>query len=135
MEIKTTTEIKIQKFVMSYGAETLIMWLEHFDKVINSGNYPRYRDLERISCRACGISLADMRRFSITKCTNAKRIISFIATSELKLSVISVSTLLGLSDRTVNYYIRDVEEWISHPKSNREFTQAYNEVIENFKPQ
>jgi len=133
MEVKTTIEIKIQKFVMSYGAERLIVWLDHFDKVINSKEYPLFRDLERAACHACGISIADMRKFSNTPCTNSKRIISFVATHEFKLSVLSIATLLGLSDRAVNYYLRDSEEWLSQPNSNKQFVEAYNKVIQTLK--
>jgi hypothetical protein len=133
MDIKTTVEIKIQKFVQNYGAEQLICWLDHFDTIINSKDYPLFRTLEKEACKSCGISLADMKCFSTTPCTNTRRIISFIAHYQLKLSVQSIAHLLNLSDRTVNLYIKDAEDWINAPKSNRTFIEAYNRVIENFK--
>lgn len=133
MEIISTVEVKIQNFIMNYGSDTLISWLDHFDVVINSKDYPVYRHLEREACKACGISLADMHRFSNTSSTNSKRIISFIAFHQLKLKVPSISNLLGLSDRTVNYYIKDSESWINSPKTNKVFIEAYERVIENFK--
>jgi hypothetical protein len=132
MEIKTTTEIKIQKFIMTYGAETLISWLDNFEVVINSKDYPLYRNLEREACKSCEITLSDMRMFTTTNCTNAKRIISLIAVHQFKLKIPSVSNLLGISDRTVRYYIKDAEDWINNPKSNKGFVEAYNRVIEKF---
>jgi len=135
MEINSAVELKIQKFVMNYGSETLISWLDHFDIVINSRDYPLYRNLEREACKACGITLSDMRRFSNTPSTNCKRIISFMAFHQLKLKVPSIANLLGLSHRTVNYYIKDAECWLDAPKTNKVFADAYNRVIENFKTQ
>lgn len=133
MDIISTVEVKIQKFIMDYGSDALISWLDHFDVVINSKDYPLYRSLEREACRACGISLADMRKFSNTESTNCKRIISFISFHQLKLRVPSISNLLGLSDRTVNYYIKDAENWINSPRTNKVFVEAYDKVVENFK--
>jgi predicted Zn-ribbon and HTH transcriptional regulator len=133
MEIRSTVEVKIQKFVITYGAEQLISWLDQFEKIVHSKDYHLYRSLEREACKACGITLADMRMCSNTPCTNSKRIISFIACHQFKLSVPSIANLLGVSDRRVNYYIKDAETWINSPKSNRLFTEAYNLVIETFK--
>lgn len=115
---------------MNYGAETMIFWLEHFDKVISTKDYPLYRNLERETCRICGISISDMHLFSNTQCTNAKRIISFIATQYLKLSVPAIANLLGLSDRAINYYIKDVIGWTAQPNYNKEFMECYNKVVE-----
>jgi hypothetical protein len=133
MEIQSTAEIRIHKFILSYGVETLISWLDHFDTIITSKDYPLYRNLEREACRSCDITLADMHSLSTTPCTNAKKIISFIAIHQLRLKVPSVAKLLNLSDRTVNYYIKDATDWIDQPKSNKMFMEAYNRVIENFK--
>lgn len=133
MEIKSTAEIEIQKFVINYGAEQLISWLKQFDKVINSRDYPLYRSLEREACKACGISLSDMHMFSLNPCTNCKRIISFVAFHQLKLSVPSIANLLNMSERSINNYIKEVEDWISAPKGNKVFIEQYNHVIENFK--
>lgn len=130
---KSTVEIKIQQFVLSYGSEQLISWLDEFTKVISSRDYPLFRKLEKEACKACGITLADMRIFTNTPCTNAKRIISFIAFHQLHLTVPSIACLFGLSDRTINYYIDSAKDWIDAPKSNSVFIEAYNRVIENFK--
>lgn len=135
MEIKTTVEIKILKFITTYGADTLIGWLDSFDKVITSKDYPLFRALERESAKACGISLADMSISSSTPVTNAKRIIAFLAFYHLHLCVGSISKLLEVSDRNINYYIKDAEEWINQPKSNKSFMDAYNQVVENLKIQ
>ena len=133
MELKSTVDIKVQKFVINYGAEQLISWLDQFDKVINSKDYPLFRRLQREACKACGITLADMRLFSNTSCTNTKRIISYLAFHQLHLTVPSIANLLGVSDRTVNYYIDDAAGWINQPKSNKAFFDSYSIVIENFK--
>jgi hypothetical protein len=132
MEI-STVEIEVQKYIMSFGADTLIFWLRHFDKVISGKDYPLYRKLERAACEACDITLADMHLFSTTPCVNAKRIISFIACYQLHIRVPSIANLLGLSNRTVNYYIKDAESWISAPMGNKIFVDTYNKVMEKIK--
>jgi hypothetical protein len=135
MEVKSSVEIRITKFLMSYGSETLIYWLDHFDRVITTKEYPLYKNLEREACRACEITLSDMHLVSNTPCTNAKRIVSFISFHQLHLPVPSISKLLNLSDRMINYYICDAENWINSPKTNKVFVEAYNKVIENLKLQ
>jgi hypothetical protein len=131
MEIKTPVEIKILQFIRTYGAETLITWLDSFDKVIASKDYPMFRALQRESVKACGISLADLNIRVNNSSTNAKRIIAFLAFHHLHICVPSISKLLNLSDRSINYYIGEAEVWINAPKSNKTFTDAYNQVIEN----
>jgi DNA-binding CsgD family transcriptional regulator len=133
MEYKSTTELKIRRYIHTYGAEMLISWLDQFDKVIASNHYPLFRSLEKEACRSCEIALADMRMSGKTSCINAKRIISYVAANKLNLSVSSIAILLNISDRTVNYYIRDAEIWINAPKSNKIFVDSYNKVLENFK--
>jgi hypothetical protein len=135
MELKSSVEIKILKFITSYGSERLISWLDSFDKIINSKDYISFRNLERESCKACGISIADMHKFSNTASTNAKRIISFLALHELHMTVGSISKLMSISDRNINYYIGNAEEWINQPKSNKTFFQAYTQVVETLKIQ
>lgn len=135
MAIQSTTENKIHKFINIYGAETLILWLDHFDTVINTKDYPLFRTLEKEACKSCDITLADMRLFSTTPCTNAKRIIAFIAFHQLKIKVRSLANLLELSERTINYYIKEAENWIVQPRTNKPFFEAYNRVTENFKIQ
>jgi hypothetical protein len=133
MEIKTTVEIKILKFITSYGSETLISWLDSFDKVITTKEYPLYRALEREACKACGISQADLKMFRNTNTTNAKRIISFLAFHELHICTKSISKLINMSERNVNYYIGETESWITQPRSNKGFVDSYNQVVENLK--
>jgi hypothetical protein len=133
MEPKSAVEIKILKFITYYGSETLISWLDSFDKIISSKDYPRFRALEREACKSCGISISDMNMFTTTPCTNAKRIISFLAFHHLHVCVASIAKLLNISDRNVNYYIRDAEGWIAQPKSNKPFTASYNMVVETLK--
>jgi transcriptional antiterminator len=65
--------------------------------------------------------------------TNAKRIISFIAFYEMHICAKSLSKLLNLSERTINYYIRDVQAWIDKPKTNKVFVDSYNKTIEALK--
>jgi hypothetical protein len=71
-----------------------------------------------------------MRRFLNVECINAKRLIAFISHTELHLKVDSISKLLDVSNRNVNYYISDAEKWIGAPKSNKVFFEAYNKVME-----
>ena len=129
----SAVEIRVHQFIIDYGAEQLLIWLQQFDKVINSKDYPLYRNLERTACMACDISIADMHKFSTTPCTNAKRIIAFLAVNKLKLSVASTANLLGIGDRNINYYLKDVEEWLMSPKANKSFIEQYNKVLENLK--
>jgi molybdopterin/thiamine biosynthesis adenylyltransferase len=129
----TAVEIKIHKFVLNYGVEQLITWIEYFDTVITSGDYSTYRKLERLACEACGVTLADMRNLSNTNCTNARRIISFLALHTLKLKISTIANLLCVSDRTVNYYINDSEDWINAPNANKTFYESYRCVSEKFK--
>lgn len=133
MEVRSTTEIKILKFLMDYGSETMISWLDHFDSVISAKDYPVYRRLEKEACNACEITLSDMRRFSTTPCTNAKRIIATISFTKIGLSVCSIAKLLNVSDRTINYYIKESQDWLCQPKSNKTFVEAYNKVVESLK--
>lgn len=132
MEQRTTIEIKVQKFVLTYGVETLIAWIDSFEKIVSSHDYPLFRKLEKETCRACDISLSDMYIFSTTPCTNARRIISFIAFHRLNLKIPCIAILLSQSERTISHYIKDSEEWITSPKSNKLFTDAYNTVLQNF---
>jgi hypothetical protein len=130
---RSSLEIKVQQYVINYGPETLFLWLEHFEKVINSRDYPLFRQLEREACKSCDITMADMRMFSNTPCTNARRIISFICIHQLKFKVPTIAILLGVSDRTINYYVKEAADWVEQPRLNREFTEAFNKVIEKFK--
>lgn len=133
MEVKSTTEIKILQFIMNYGSETIISWLDHFDSIITAKDYPLYRRLEKEACNACEITLSDMRRFSNAPCTNAKRIIALVSYNQIGLSVCSIAKLLNVSDRTINYYMKESGEWLSQPKSNKIFIEAYNKVVEGIK--
>jgi hypothetical protein len=135
MEIRTTVEIKILKFITTYGAETLISWLDSFDKVVASRDYPLFRKLEREATKACGISIADLAILTNTPSTNAKRIIAFLAFHHIHVCVASIAKLLDVSDRTVNYYIKEAEAWITQPKSNKSFMDAYNQTVEHLKIQ
>ena len=131
---RSTLELKITKFVMQYGAEELINYLDDFDSVIDKENHCRFRLLEKTACESCGITISDMRKLTNNQCTNAKRIISFIAHHSLKLPIATISKLLGnMADRSINYYIRDVENWLSVPKANREFIEIFNKVVEILK--
>jgi hypothetical protein len=133
MEIKSSAEIKVLKFVTCYGAETLIFWLDSFDKVITSKEYPLYRNLEREVCRAFGISYADMQRTSSRTAINAKRLISFLAFHHYHICVATLSKLLSISERTVNYYLNDTEGWINQPRAYQSFVDIYNQVIQRIK--
>jgi hypothetical protein len=126
---KQAIEIKIHKFIMVYGPETLITWLDYFDKIITTKDYPQYRRLEREACKVCDISYADMKMFNDTPCLIARRIISFIACHELKMKNSSIAKFLNVSERMVNYYIKSAGDWIGQPKSNKEFIEAYNKVV------
>lgn len=132
MEV-SATEVKIRKFLGSYGAETLISWLARFDVIFSAGEYPLYKRLEKEACKACGITHADMLRNSDVRCCNARKIISFIAFNELKLCSAAIANLLGFAERSITNYIKDAEGWIESPRSNKEFFEAYSQVIEKFK--
>lgn len=128
---KSTLEIKIQKFVIQYGAEQLIEWLDEFDTLGGQNRFKQFKKLEKLACQAFDITIADMHRQSIAACTDAKRVISFIAMNHIGLSQIVISKLLGnISLRSVAYYIKDSEEWLQTPKMNKPFVSAYNIVLE-----
>jgi len=134
LQNRNTLEIKIQSFVIKYGPEQLINWLDEFDNIISPNTYKLFRQLEKETCKIFGISYADMRRFSNTRCTDARRAICFIANNFLKLPIETIIKLLGnVSARSVNYYIKDVETWIEEPRMNRPFIDAYNKILKNFK--
>jgi hypothetical protein len=134
MEAKSTLELKIHKFVLNYGPETLIYWLDHFSRVISIRDYPLYRNLERQACKSCDIAYADLQLLNNTQSTNAKRIISFVAVHQLHVAVPSISKLLNVCDRTINYYLNDAEDWINAPNTNRVFVDAYKKTIEALPP-
>jgi hypothetical protein len=135
VEAISTVELKIHKFILNYGPETMIFWLDHFSDVISIKDYPMYRNLERQACKACNISYADMQMLSDTQSTNAKRIISFVAATQMHIRTPSISKLLNVCDRTINYYLKDAEAWINSPNSNRVFVDAYNRVIQALTPE
>jgi hypothetical protein len=131
LQLRSTLEIKIQKFVSQYGAEVLISYLEDFNNIVTNKDYEKYHQLEKVACESCGITTADMRKFTTTPCTNAKRIISFIAHHVIKFPIPTISKLLGnMAQRSINYYIKDVENWLNQPKGNKEFVEIYTRVSE-----
>lgn len=130
---KSTLEIKIQRFVVQYGAEQLIDWLDEFDCLGGPQKFKQFKKLEKLSCQAFGITIADMHRMSISECTDAKRVISFIAFGKINLPQPVIAKLLGsVSLRSVAYYIKDTEDWINDPKKNRGFVEKYNKIYEKF---
>lgn len=132
--LRSTLEIKIQQFVIQYGAEVLINYLEDFDKIVIKKDFDTFHQLEKIACEACGITTADMRKFTTTPCTNAKRVISFMAHHFIHFPIPTISKLLGnMAHRSINYYIKDVENWLNQPKANREFVEIYTKVSQSLK--
>lgn len=130
---KSTLEIKIQRFITQYGAEQLIEWLDEFDCMGGAYKFRQFKKLEKISCSEFEITIADMHRLSTADCTDAKRVISFIAFNKINLTQPVIAKLLGnVSLRSVAYYIKDTEEWINDPKKNRGFAESYNRVFEKF---
>lgn len=130
---KSTLDLKIQKFIIQYGPEQLIEWLDEFDYLGGPIKFKQFKKLEKLSCQAFGITIADMHRFSVTECTDAKRVISFIANGKINLTHPIIAKLLGnVSLRSVGYYIKDTEEWINDPKKNKVFVEIYNKVCEKF---
>lgn len=132
-EIETTLGLRIQKFLLEYGAEQFIICLDDFEHIWHEQEYRKFKALEKEACKACGIPVAEMRNSSKTESTNAKRIVSFIAVNAIRLQVPIISKLLGSSTRSVGYYIKDVEDWITNPKSNRLFIESYNKVMQSYK--
>ncbi len=134
LPLKSTLEIKIQQFVIQYGSEVLINYLNDFDNIVNKKDYETFHQLEKIACEACGITTADMKKFTTTPCTNAKRIISFMAHHFIKFPIPTISKLLGnMAQRSINYYIKDVENWLNQPKGNREFVEIFTKVSQTLK--
>jgi len=130
---KSTLEIKIQRFVIQYGAEQMIEWLDEFDCLGGPYKFKLFKKLEKISCQVFEITIADMHRMSNAECTDAKRVIAFIAFGKINLPQLVIAKLLGsVSLRSVAYYIKDTEEWINDPKKNRGFVENYNKVYEKF---
>lgn len=130
---KSSLEIKIQKFVIQYGPEQLIEWLDEFDCLGGPTKFKQFKKLEKLACEAFCITIADMHRMSISQCTDSKRVISFIAANKINLPPPVIAKLLGnVSLRSINYYIKDAEGWISQPKMNKPFIEAYNKVCEKF---
>jgi hypothetical protein len=132
-ELKSSLEIKIQRFVVQYGAEQLIEWLDEFDSFGGPVKFKQFKKLQKITCQAFGITIADMKRMPISTCTDAKRVISFIAAGKINLPHIVIAREMGVrSIRSINYYIRDAEEWINDPKKNRTFVDTFNKICQKF---
>lgn len=131
--VKCSLEIKIQKFVIQYGSEQLIEWLDEFDCMGGPYKFRQFKKLEKLSCQAFGITIADMHRQSTTECTDAKRVISFLSFGKINLTQPIIAKLLGsVSLRSVAYYIKDAEDWINDPKKNRVFVETYTKIYEKF---
>jgi hypothetical protein len=129
----STLQIKIQKFVIQYGPEQLIEWLDEFDCMGGPNKFRMFKKIEKLACDAFGITIADMHRMSTAECTDAKRVISFIAANRIDLPHPVIAKLLGnVSLRSVAYYIKDAEIWINDPKTNRQFVDTYNMVFEKY---
>lgn len=132
----TTIEIKIQKFVLQYGAEQLIEWLDEFDFMGGQEKFSQFKKLEKITCDTFEITIADMHNKSLSECTNAKKAISFLASNSIKLSPVIIAKFLGnISRRSVNYYIKDAEGWVNNPRMNKPFFEAYKIIAEKFNTQ
>lgn len=132
----STLEIKIQRFVLQYGPEQLIEWLDEFDFMGGQIKFSKFKKLEKISCYIFRITIADMHNRSNDDCINARRVISLIATNDINLSPMVIAKLLGnISRRSVNYYIKDAEEWISNPKRNKPFFEGYTKICEKYNTQ
>ena len=131
---KSTLEIKVLKFLMQYGPDQLIDWIDEFDHMGGPVKFKQFKKVEKLACEAFDISIADMHGLSNTPSTNAKRIICFVAFNMINLQQPAISKLIGyVSLRSVSYYIKDVDTWINkNPKANKQFYEAYNKVIEKF---
>jgi hypothetical protein len=133
MDCTSTLDLKIKKFIIQYGAEQLIDWLDEFDCMGGPVKFRQFKMVEKLSCAAFGITIADMHNLSNTRCTNSKKLISFVAVKRINLPILVVSKLLGgTSLRSISYYIKDAELWISNPRLYNSFADAYNKVIEKF---
>lgn len=131
--IRSTLEIKIQKFVIQYGAEQLIEWIDEFDYMGGPHKFRQFKKIEKLACDAFGVTIADMHSLSRTECINAKRVISFIASNRINLKQPVIAKLLGnVSLRSIDYYIKEAEDWINNPKMNKGFFEAYQKVYERF---
>lgn len=131
--LKCTLEIKIQKFVIQYGSEQLIEWIDEFDCMGGAQKFKQFKKLQRLACNTLDITIADMASKSINEAIDARRIISFIAFGKINLPHKTIAKLLGnVSLRSVAYYIKDTETWINDPRGNRIFVEAYNKVCDKF---
>ena len=130
---KSTLELKLQKFIIQYGSEQLIEWLDEFDCLGGVQKFKQFKRLEKICCQVFDITIADLHRMTNTPSTDAKRVISFVASGVINFKPAIISKLLGnVSLRSVAYYIKDAEGWINDPKGNRAFVEQYNRVMEKF---
>lgn len=129
----STLEIKVAKFIAQYGAEQLIEWIDEFDFMGGPVRYRQFKRVEKLACKAFGITLADMHGLTNTESTNAKRVITFIAFNKINLQQPVIAKLLGnVSLRSISYYLNDTEEWIKNPRANKNFYDAYMSVFEQF---
>lgn len=131
---KSVVDQAVFTFVSQYGPEQLIEWLGEFDYMGGPEKFRKYKKLEKIACREFNITLADMHNPKSTNATtDTKRVISFVAFNGINLSQPIIARLMGnVSIRSVGYYIKDAEEWILNPKTNKTFVDHYNTILAKY---
>jgi hypothetical protein len=130
---RTIVEVRIKRFLLDYGPEQLIDWIDQFDSSCGPLQYKKFKLLERMACEVFGITIADMQMLSRDEHVNVRRTIAHIAFTRIKISQSVIQKLLkGVSIRSVNYYIKNAEDWIAEPRNNKVFYEGYSKVIEKF---
>jgi hypothetical protein len=129
----SSVDIKVQKFILQYGSEQLIEWLDEFDYMGGPERFKKFKKIEKIACNACNITIADMRLLSKDECIDAKRIIAHIAFNTINFKQPVIAKLLGnVSLRSVGYYINQMQGWLDDPRGNKVLIETYNKVFDKF---
>jgi hypothetical protein len=138
MKAKKVIDRKVKEFIKSYSKQELISYLDYFSNIIKKDDYRLLLKFMDEAQKACGIVEIKLNK-SDSKTINYKRMVSHFSYNELHLSVGSISYLLKSSERSVNYYIKEADEYISispfHHSLKRvnAFNKAYNHVLKNIK--
>lgn len=129
---RSTLEARISKFIQQYGPDQLIAWLDEFEYIGGPVEYRRFKKLEKFSCDAFGISIADMH--VLREATDARRVISYFAFHRIGYKQAIIARLLGgVSARSISNYIREAEGLIETPRANKLFYEAFIYVSDKLK--
>ena len=127
---------KVSDFISDYGKKQLISLIDGFRDIVGAQDYFLYCKLVKKTCDTCGIAPDKLKRTTNLKGSTCKRVISYIAFTSLKFPVSTIALLFNMSERIVNYYIRDCKEWLKKSsiiviksRKKRMFTETYIHVI------